>query len=192
MEIMNGELHQKNILSQSLTKRSAITAEYLLLIGIGMIAITLHARFRMGFNIPGHHGITFMTMMIMGRSISKMPWASTISAIGVGALLFVPILGFKDPFMAMVFILPGFMLDLLYGSFQKVSNKAWFIALSAGIAYMMIPLIRMVINLTTGFPYFTFVKHGYFIPVLTHLIFGLIGGLTGTGLYFLIKKLLKK
>lgn len=179
---MNGNQFQKITLSLSANKTILLIAEMLLLFGIGMLAITLHARLRIPLHLSGHHGIEFMAIFVAGRMFSKIPTASSISSLGVGSLLFVPILGFHDPFMSLVFMLPGFVLDLFCYFTNKWKSSMLFIALVAGLAYATIPVSRMIIHLVTGYPYGSLIT-GLLYPLFTHFIFGFIGGLLGSGVY---------
>jgi hypothetical protein len=47
---------------------------------------------------------------------------------------------------------------------------------------MTIPLSRLILNATTGFPYMAFVKHGVIYTILSFYFFGMMGGLLGYGL----------
>ena len=103
---MNGKLHQKN-LSKVFQTSISTKLEIFILLFLGMTAIFAHARFRTPLHIPGHHGLEFMALLLIGRTMTKHKWGSVIFSMGVASLLFVPFLGFKDPFMALVFIIPG-------------------------------------------------------------------------------------
>lgn len=179
---MNGKQLQKNISEASLSGRIPLALEYLLLFGIGIVAIMLHARLRTPLNIPGHHGIEFMALLMAGRVASKVKWASSISSLGIGLVLLFPAFGFSDPFMGLVYILPGIVVDIFYNLTWKSKYHLMIIALISGLAYYTIPFGRLFINVVTGFPYHSFIKHGYLIPLLTYFIFGSIGGFAGAGI----------
>jgi len=191
---MSGDVQQKSLSKEFLTNRTlANVLEVILLLLTGVLAIVLHARLRTPINIPGHHGIEFMTIIIAARLSSKLKWASSISALGIGIFILFPVLGFKDPMMGFNYMLPLFLVDIAYNYFIKSEKyRNLIIALAAGIGYMLIPLSRIILTFTTGYPYSTFLKHGFLTPVLTFFIFGLLGGLLGTGIFMGGKKLLKK
>ncbi|MBC8146634.1 MAG: hypothetical protein H8E98_01465 [Bacteroidetes bacterium] len=160
--------------------------------GAGVLAIVLHARLRTPINIPGHHGIEFMAIILAARLSSKIKWASSISALGIGIFLFFPVLGFKDPMMGFNYMLPCFMIDLAYNFVQNKKYRNLILALAAGLGYMLIPVSRIITTVLTGFPFTSFLKHGFVTPMVTFLVFGIFGGLLGTGIYFIGKKLFKK
>ncbi len=179
---MNGKPLEKNISAQSLSGSVPLAVEFLILFGIGIIAILLHARLRTPLNLPGHHGLEFMALLMAGRAASNLKWASTISSIGIGFILLFPMFGFNDPFMGINYMFPGFMIDLMYNLTRNYKRHLVFLALISGFAYFMIPVSRLVLHALTGYPYNTFVKNGYLIPLAGFFVFGMAGGFTGAGL----------
>ena len=190
---MNGNVQQKTLSRKYLTNLSiAGILEILPLIGAGVLAIVLHARLRTPLNIPGHHGIEFMAIILAARLSSKIKWASSISALGIGIFLLFPVLGFKDPMMGFNYMLPCFFIDLAYNFIKNNKYRNLFLSIAAGLAYLMVPMSRLITTLTTGFPYSSFLKHGFATPIFTFLLFGLLGGILGTGIYIIGKKLFKR
>ncbi len=161
-------------------------AEILLLIGIGMLGVLLHAKFRVPLKLPGHHGLIYMALLVSGRLLSKKPYASSLSSVGAATMLLLP-LGFKDPFMPLIYLLPGLILDLgtMYGS--KKSMNIFLLAFICGISYMTIPLSRIIISSIINVPYGSLVN-GFVWPTLTHFFFGAAGGLAGAGLVKAFRK----
>jgi len=169
-----------------------LVIEYLILFGIGIIAILLHARLRTPLNLPGHHGLEFMALLMAGRSASRIPWASTVSSMGIGLVLLFPAFGFNDPFMGINYMFPGIVIDVLYDMTSKPNRYLLRMSLVAGIAYAMIPLSRLMIHFLSGYPYGTFVKHGYIYSFAGFLFFGMAGGFVGSGITTSIIRKLKK
>jgi len=189
---MNGKQLQKSISEQSLKGSVPLILEYLVLFGIGIIAILLHARLRTPLNIPGHHGLEFMALLMAGRVASQIRWASSISSLGIGLILLFPAFGFKDPFMGINYMFPGLMIDLIYNFTRNYSRQLLILALISGIAYMAIPLSRLCIHLVTGYTYTSFLKNGYAIPVIGFFVFGMAGGFTGAGMTRIVIGKIKK
>ena len=190
---MDGKQLQRNISVPSLSGSIPLALEYLLLFGIGAIAILLHARLRTPLNMPGHHGLEFMALMMAGRVASRIPWASTVSSLGIGFVLLFPVFGFKDPFMSINYMFPGILVDVIYSFTQDLRRQMLILALVSGLAYMMIPLSRLFIQLASGYPYASFAKHGYFIPLAGFFVFGMAGGFAGSGITrSLLKRIDKK
>lgn len=189
---MNGKQQPKSISARSHNSVVVNVAEYAVLFGIGIIAIILHARLRTPLNIPGHHGLEFMAILMAGRVVSNIKWASTISSLGIGFILIFPVFGFKDPFMGFYFMLPGIFIDLFYNLTRYFKWHLLILSLIAGFAYFTIPLSRLFIHALTNYPYSSFIKFGYFIPVVNYFFFGLAGGFFGAGISLAIKDKIKK
>ena len=190
---MNGNVQQKSLSRAFQTKlTTAKVLEIILLFLAGVLAIVLHERLRNPINIPGHHGIEFMAIILAARLSSKMKWAASISALGIGIFILFPVLGFKDPMMGFNYMLPCFFMDLAYNFVPAKKYKNLMLIIAAGLGYMLIPLSRLLVTLSTGYPYSSFLKHGFVTPVLTFMLFGILGGLLGTGIFNIGKKLFNK
>lgn len=190
---MSGNVQQKNLSREFLTSLTIEKLlEVVLLLIVGALAIVLHARLRMPLNVPGHHGIMFMTIILAARLSSKMKWASSISAIGIGVFILFPVLGFSDPMSGFNYMLPCIALDIIYNASKNIKYRNLLLAIGAGVGYLMVPLSRLLFTLSTGYVFPSFIKHGYVTPLVTFFVFGLLGGLLGTGLYRLGKSILNK
>ncbi len=192
MKNTNGKLLQKNSLSLYHSINLSAIIEVLLLMGLGMLAIVIHARLRTPISIPGHQGLIFMAFLLAGRSLSKLPFASVLASIGAGLILLFPVLGFRDPFMGFSFLLPGLFLDIFYNIFPKQQKKLIFLTIIAGLAYMTVPVSRAIIHLFTGYPYGAFIKLGIPATIALWAAFGFCGGAAGSGISTIIKKFLAK
>jgi len=177
---METTISQKRNLSISI-------AETIFLFLLGAIAIVFHSKLRIPLHLPGRHGIEFMMLLLIGRSFSSFRFAASISSLGVAAMLVVPVLGFKDPFIAISLILPGLLMDLFYNIFPKLNKNIWMLALAAGLAYALIPISRLLISFSTGYMYASFLG-GFLYPLATHFGFGFIGGLGGSALVKAVRK----
>ena len=190
---MTGNVQQKSLSKAYLTNHTlAKVFEITLLLLAGVLAIVLHARLRTPLNIPGHHGMEFMAIILAARLSSNMKWASSISAFGIGVFILFPVLGFKDPMMGFNYMLPCFLMDIAYNTIQNNKYRNLFLVAAAGFAYLLIPVSRIITTISTGYPYSTFLKHGFVTPVLTFFLFGILGGILGTGIYSIGKKLFNK
>ncbi len=189
---MNGKQLTKTLYGQSIKSRWISIAEYLALFGVGIIAILLHSRFKSPISIPGHHGLEFMALIMAGRTVSKIPWASSISSFGIGFILLFPLFGFKDPFMGINYMFPGIVIDIFYNFSRRFKWQMFLMTLMAGLAYFTIPLSRVLIHAISGYPYTVFIKFGYVIPLLSFFLFGTAGGFVGTGITQSVVKYFRK
>jgi hypothetical protein len=180
MELKSTLITQKQSIGLSI-------AEFLLMFLLGAMAIVLHARLRIPLHLPGRHGIEFMMLLLIGRNVTHFRFSGLYASLGIASMLFVPVLGFKDPFMMVVFILPGIAIDVFYNAFPKINKNIWMLALASGIAYALIPVSRMIISMFTGFMYESLLT-GLMYPLFTHFSFGFIGGMGGTALVKAFRK----
>jgi hypothetical protein len=183
---MNTQLSQKTSSRAFQTNISLSVLEIILLTLIGAVGVLLHARFRIPLHMSGHWGVVYMALLFSGRLYSQKKYASSLSSIGAAFMLLLP-LGFKDPFMPVMYMLPGLLLDVFYYVFRSKNHHFIFVALLSGLAYMTIPLIRMIMSISTGLFYGSFIG-GFLYPVLMHFIFGACGGLIALGVFTLFKK----
>ena len=66
--------------------------EVLILTGSGALAVVLHQSFQLPLGLPGHHGIEWMALLILGSSFSRMKGSATISSLGAAGISLLPIL----------------------------------------------------------------------------------------------------
>lgn len=183
---MNGKMLQKTLSEQSHRTIISGVLRILLFLCLGMAAVLIHSRLKTPLNIPGKHGLIFMAIFVGIRLSSGFKYAASIASIGAGFMIFMPIAGFSDPFAAFHYLLPGITLDLLSLKNKSWHNKLFFVLLISGLAYMMVPVSKMIFMLVAGIPYGAFIKHGILAPVFFFL-FGSTGGLIAAGIIKLFK-----
>ena len=166
MSDLNGNVLQRSISKVFPNKIAADIAEILLLFFIGMFAITLHAKLRIPMHLPGRQGILFMLFIVMARSMSKFPFATSLTCLGSSTLLFFYTLGFNDPFMPLVYILLGIVMDLFFGLITRFKPSLLLIGLASGLSWAAIPFFRILIASLTGFPYQS-ITGGYAYPLFS-------------------------
>jgi hypothetical protein len=184
---MSGKLHQKSI-SKAFPTNLATIIEVLIPLVLGIAAIVAHARYRSHINLPGHHGLEFMALLLISFSTSKIKWSSYLFSLGIAMFIYVPFLGFKSPLVAMVYILPGVVFGLLNSLVVIKKYRILFLAVFGGLAYASIPIFRLILGLTTGMVH----KSVMISPISTitfFFMFGLAGSLIGLGAHHLFKRI---
>ncbi len=161
--------------------------EALLLLGLGAAVVLMHAAFRWDLKLPGHHGIEWMAALIIGRATSRYRWAATVSSTGAAGLALLPVWGFGDPFAALIYLLPGPVIDLAYQLGGHAQTNVWFLTLLGGLALAAKPLARVGISLITGWPYGS-LFYGVAYPLATHILFGMLGAFLGAKLIFTLRR----
>lgn len=156
--------------------------ELLLAFGLGMLAYTLHGVMKNPLGIPGHHGLVFMGILMAARLTSGNPASGTAASIGVGSIILFGPPGLSDPLRIITFMLPGIALDLLFlpvSPARSLPRQLLAASLLGGVAYMTIPLLRLLLLVLTGLPYPSVAKSGIVIPLAGFFLFGLAGGFSG-------------
>ena len=187
--IMSGE-SQPGTISKAYPV-STVALEIVMLALLGAIAVVIRAKLRVPLQIPGHHGLEVMAILLIGRKISGLPVATTISAVVAAVLIWMPFLGMRDPFLPVVYILMGITVDLLFNSFKKLSANFFFFSLLGGIAYMMIPLSRILLQITGLYSYPSLMRGGFIYPVMSHFLFGAAGALLAASIVYAAKRIKK-
>ncbi len=180
MKNTSGNLNQKTLSKSFQVESIASILEVIALFGLGALAVVLHIKMKTPLHLPGHHGLEFMALLMLGRYASKKPIASTISSLGAGFMLFFPIWAGKDPFAGMIYMLPGFILDFLYYKLKENRNLL-LVALVGGLSYAIIPIVRFIIMSVTGFKYGALLS-GLAYPLFAFTMFGALGSLFGASL----------
>ena len=179
---INTRFWKKRSLSQYVHEVDGSLTFYALFV-LGIIAAVLHLHLRLrGLNIPGHHGLELMTILLFGRMLSKHQWAGLIVAAGAASTFllhasYLPMGQTVKP--AVFFLLNAFILDNL---FRIVSVKLPVIIRGmflGGLGFIIKPVIYIPIAFYLEVSFGSIVKHGYFMPVLTHFMFGSIGAICG-------------
>ena len=165
--------------------------EALLLLSGGVMAVVLHRALDNSLGLPGHHGIEWMALMIIGRASSKFRGAGTLTSIGASFASVLPFLQGNNPVTWAYYLLPGPVMDLAFHYLPLYANKLWFMVLLGGFAHLTKPIGQVTANLLTGWPIGSF-RFGVVYPFASHFFFGMIGGLLGALVVLGINRSLKK
>lgn len=180
---MNGQSPPRKSYVQSLSLNGISLLEYFIVIGGGALAAFLHAKLRIPLNLPGHHGLEFMAIYVLIRLSSDIRYAATTATLGTGLMLLIPGFGASSALHSITYLLPGLVLDALF--ILSTGRKQVFLmtVITAGLAYMSIPLSRLVLQSLTGFTSMAFIKFGALYTLFSFMLFGMLGGMLGYGLH---------
>ena len=169
-------------LSSATELADGLTLRHLLfLLTLGAVGVVLHSAWDRGLGLPGHHGLEWMALLVIARSNSRFRWAATASCFGAAAISVLPLWGFGDPFMPLIYLLPGPIMDIVHRLAGRRQNSLWFTAILGGIAFATKPVARLAISTVLGWPYGSLL-YGFAFPLASHLMFGVIGASLGLGL----------
>lgn len=188
---MNGISSPKSTSRSYPTEWSLTWLEALLLIGGGMMAVVLHRTTDLSLGLPGHHGIEWMAIMILGRTSSRFRGAGTLTSLGASFASALPFLHGDNPFTWIFYLLPGPVMDLAFRYLPRYASKLWFMVLLGGFAHMTKPIGQLTVNLLTGWPIGSF-RFGVVYPFASHILYGMIGGLLGALILYGVRRALPK
>ncbi|MEI7845684.1 MAG: hypothetical protein WCK35_07760 [Chloroflexota bacterium] len=181
---MNGEFYPKSVskffpTNKSLTGLQSKVLEALLLIGSGALVVVLHQSFRLALGLPGYHGIEWMAILVMGRSFSRSKGAGSLVSLGAAGMSMLPLWGAgHDPFIWLIYMLPGPIMDIAFRYLPGYASKFWFLSILGGLAHITKPIVRLMITALSGWSFGSF-RYGVVYPISSHLLYGMIGGLLG-------------
>ena len=148
----------------------------LFLASLGVAIVLLEQAFRWPLQLPGHHGLEAMALLVFGRLSCSNPWSATL--VGASAALAAPFVGADHGVLTPLFyVLPGVVIDLGYRLWpQLVARILIALPVLAALAFATKPVVRVVANQLFGLP-FGSLRAGPVYPILTHLMFGFLGAL---------------
>jgi hypothetical protein len=181
MSIAPGNWSPRRSFTATSLAREGLLTEIVLLLSLGAAVVVIHGTMRWPLELPGHHGVEWMAMLLVGRGLSKQRWGASVASVGAAGCAMLPVWGFGDPIIALTYLVPGLIIDLGWGMAERWQDKAWLFAGMGGLAMATKPLMRWVVNLVTGWPYGSLL-YGVLYPTATHILFGVLGALAGYGL----------
>jgi len=148
----------------------------LFLASLGIAIVLLEQAFRWPLQLPGHHGLEAMALLVFGRLSCSNPWSATM--VGASAAVAAPFVGADHGvLMPLFYVLPGVVIDLGYRMWpQLMARLLLALPLLAALAFATKPVVRVVANQLFGMP-FGSLRAGPLYPILTHLMFGFLGAL---------------
>jgi hypothetical protein len=150
---------------------------------LGIVAVAAHAAGRNRFGLPpGHQGVTWIALMLVGRLTSRVRWAGMTSAAGAAGATLLPIWRLGDPFLGVSYAAAGLIADVGLAGFKNRVAPLWVVALVGGLAHSAKPLIRSIVRLG-GWQYDSLLT-GLLYPVTSHFLFGVAGAILGVGFLY--------
>jgi hypothetical protein len=179
MTSISGVLHQRSISSGSLSERDRVLLNYIILIFLGLVLATLDYFIKIPIQLPGKKGIIWIAFLVSARFLSREKHSGT--AVGAGAAMFTMTAGLWTAAGTvdwMVYLLVGFVLDLMH---RVRADRGWIIylvPLVCGLLHVLKPLAKYPLSMLLFVPENSLAL-GMMRPVLTHIIFGILGALVG-------------
>jgi len=164
--------------------------EALPLVGLGAAIVVVTSVFDGSFKLPGHTGLAWLALLMIGRTTSRYRWAAGVSSIGAAVVSTLPFWGFGDPLKWLIYLLVGLALDVMFNLAPRWQYNVLFLTVIAGLAHAIKPLMRVGISAATGMQYSSLLS-GVLYPLAMHVFFGLLGGLLGAGMVWAFRRMTK-
>jgi hypothetical protein len=187
MSNVNTSLLQRNISKVLPNKAAAILAELVLLFLLGSLAVVLHAKLRIPMHLPGKHGLIFMFVIMISRSVSGLPFAASFTCLGSSSVLLINGLGFHDPFIFVAYFILGIIMDILFAVTSPLHKNIAVLALTGAVSWAMLPVLRYLLSFFTGYLDPSLMT-GPFYSLATHLVFGFAGSILGLLLINILRR----
>ena len=191
MTTVNGELSAKTQSSSFPTSTHLTRQEALLLLGLGAVIVAMVKVFDFSLGLPGHTGVQWLALLLIGRTTSNYRWTASVSGVGSAVVSLLPFWGFGDPLKWLSFLLVAVALDVMFNLFTRWQHAVLFLTIIGGLAHAIKPLSRALISSVTGLQY-TSLLTGVLYPTATHLLFGFIGAFLGAGMVWGYRRMSKR
>ncbi|MFP3853000.1 MAG: hypothetical protein ACLFWD_01765 [Anaerolineales bacterium] len=117
----------------------------------------------------------WMALLLIGRLSVDRDWSGSTVSLGAAGASLLPVWGFKDPLMSVLFLIPGLLIDFAFRRAGRWRSSLIFLSLAGGLAHISKPLLRGAAAAGLGLSY-GFLRDGLAYGVMLHFIFGAIGG----------------
>lgn len=169
---MRSDSHTRTVWGLSLRARIVIAL-------VAAMIVTAKFYLRIPLHVPGHSGIFWMALLLIGVGIVQRPGAGTLIGFLSGLLAIAVLPGREGIFIGLKYFAPGVVMDVLWVTLGRRFDSAP-VAILAGAAANVAKLTTSyVIGLLAGIP------HGYLalglgVAASSHLFFGALGGWIGS------------
>lgn len=153
------------------------TFQLLLLAILGALIVAGHVALRLPLKLPGHSGLVWMALLVIARHVVPRTGAASTAALIAGVLASFTGVGDHGPLATILsFLVAGAAVDVVFAIVPDGGARAAGIAGLAGnlAKHGVKILLELWIGIPTGF-----VVLGRLVPIGTHAVFGLLGGLLG-------------
>ena len=177
MGLMAGESSRKKLFGAIDLVGPLTPTRALFLASLGLGIVALEQAFRWPLQLPGHHGLEAMALLVLGRLSCTNPWSATL--VGASAAVAAPVFGADHGLlMPLFYIVPGMVIDLACRLRPSIGRSTRMLPVVVALAFTAKPVLRVTANALFGMQ-FGSLRAGPLYPILTHLLFGFLGALAG-------------
>jgi len=164
------------------------TRELVVLALLAALVAVSKAFLRLPLHVPGHTGITWMAILLIGRALVRRPWAGTLMGFVSGVLAVAIVGGHEGLLLWVKYVAPGVVMDIgarLSG--ERLDNP--YVGIAVGAAANVAKLLSsLIVSLMLGIPA-GYLVVGLGLATTTHVVFGALGGWLGTLVLRILRRL---
>lgn len=149
----------------------------LLALFAGLIALS-KAVLRVPIHLPGHSGMTWMAILLVGRILVPKPWAGTLMGLVSGILAVAVVGGREGLLLWMKYLAPGMVMDLGALLSGERLDSVVVAIITAAIANTAKLVTSLIVSVALGIP-LGYLAVGLGFAATTHIVFGGLGGWLG-------------
>ena len=169
-------------------KRRLFTTQDLVVLALFAALVALSkVVLRMPLRVPGHSGITWMAILLVGRGLVRRPWAGTVLGFVSGIIAVAVVGGREGLLLWLKYLAPGAMMDLAALMSREHLGHPFVGAVAGAMANAAKLVTSLLVSLALGVPT-GYLALGLGLSATTHVVFGALGGWLGT----LVLRLLRR
>lgn len=155
------------------------TRDLVLLALFAALVALSKAVLRMPIHVPGHTGITWMAILLVGRGLVRRPWAGTLLGFVSGVIAVLIVGGREGLLLWLKYLAPGAMMDLAALLSAERLDHPFVGIVSGAVANTAKLVTSLIVSLALGIPT-GYLALGLGLSATTHVVFGALGGWLGT------------
>ena len=169
-------------------KRRLFTTQDLVVLALFAALVALSkVVLRMPLHVPGHSGITWMAILLVGRGLVRRPWAGTVLGFVSGIIAVAVVGGREGLLLWLKYLAPGAMMDLAALMSREHLGHPFVGAVAGAIANAAKLVTSLLVSLALGVPT-GYLALGLGLSATTHVVFGALGGWLGTLVLGLLRR----
>lgn len=148
-----------------------------MLVAAGAVGALLHLSFRWPLQLPGHHGLEWLAILMTARMLSQRQGAALTVALGAAATT-LAFGGLDNVLRPSIYLLQGAALDGLWLLLRGRATAVWLALPLGALVHALSPMMKNLLAVAGGTVSGSLAQ-GLAWPLMTHALFGGIGALVG-------------
>jgi hypothetical protein len=133
MDAVTGAWRRRISSSSTEPAASSLVTALLICAGSGTLLVAIDTAVRVPLRLPGHMGLTSMALLVMARCLTRQSWGASAAAATAALISLTPVVAAR-PGAALLYLLPGLVIDACCRLLPAWRERAVFLAAAAGLA----------------------------------------------------------